>query len=490
MAGIGFQLRTLLDEGTYFGTLKGYLFATYLVAGPWIVTAAVIGLLTTMSGLHANDYAILRTAIVYCYAYSLIFTGTYQMPLTRYIADEIYLGRIQSLAPAYLGISLITISVLGTFGMAYGLLFPLSWLFRFTFTACITTIGLLWVAGIFLGCLRNYHRIGVCYTVGSLFSFIGALYGRHLLGLDGAFLGFTAGQVCTLFGLSYGIISELGFPGLKPSFECLEALGRFKLHLFIGLFYSLTIWVDKMIYWYSPIGETACRGLYSFGHYDSAIYISYVTIIPALGMFMLSIETSFYEAYRDFYGVIQHKFPLNAIRRRRDDIERSLSYSFFELLKIQGVITFLCFYFAPEVLSRFGFPTEMLKTLRMGLWAAFFHALFLFGTLLLLYFDFKREAFAGNAIHLSINATVTWYVMENRLAEYYALGYLSASFVCAISVLVVLFYLLKNLIHITFLRERLPGERIARPPVLGTDLRFGEIVMTRTEATPSQGDSG
>lgn len=486
MAGIGFRLRRLLDEGTYSGTLKGFLYATYLVAGPWIVTVAVIGLLTTWSGLQGSDYWIFRTAIVYCYAFSLIFTGIYQMPLTRHIADELFLGRVATLAPAYLGMSVVTVTVLGSAGMFYSLFLPLSWLFRCTFAAGMATVGLLWLAGVFLSCLRNYQMIGLWYVIGSCLSFAGTIQGQRMLGLDGAFLGFVAGQAVILFGLSYRIIAELGLPGLLPSFTCLESLGRFRHHLLIGLFYSLTIWIDKMIYWFSPMGESACGGLYSFGIYDSSIYIAYVTIIPALGVFMLQIETTFYESYRDFYGAILRQFNLETIYRRREEIVRNLGYSFFELIKIQGAVTILCFYFAPELLSTFGFPPELSQTVRWGVWAAFFQVIFLFVSLILLYFEFTLEALAGNALHLLINAGGTWYVMAHRLSDWYAAGYLAASVIGALFCAFHLRRRLDNLVRITFLREAIPGEAAAAPPLVGPDGRLGEIILRRNDGNPGQ----
>ncbi len=477
MAGIGFRLQKLLDEGTYYGALKGFFFATYLVAGPWIVTVAIIGLLTWFSGLGGRDYDIFRTSVVYLYAFSLIFTGFYQMPLTRRLADELYAGRVHTIAPSFLGMVFVTTLIMGTGGFLYALLLPLSWLYRCTFSAGLTIVSLLWLCGIYLSCLRDFEKIGLYYTLGSLVSFCGTLIGERALGLDGAFLGFVIGQALILFGLCYRILRELGQPGLTISFECLSSLREFKVHLFAGLFYNIAIWIDKCIYWYTePYSQEACRGLYSFGHYDTSIYLAYITIIPALGQYLLNIETQFYETYRDFFGAIMRQFPLETIIRRQEDITRTLKFTFFEMIKLQGAITFLCYYFTPEILAKIHYPLELTGTVRWGLWAAFFQVLFLFVSLTLLYFEFAREALIGNALYLLINSLVTWYIAQHGWRDYYAAGYFFSTFIAFLVVTRLLQVRLRRLIFLTFMKQPIPGEVHATPPLLGPDGRIGEII--------------
>jgi uncharacterized membrane protein len=485
MAGIGFKLQKLLHEGTYFGALKGFFFATYLVAGPWIVTISVIGLLTWVSGLSGRDYDIFRTSIVYLYAFSLIFTGLYQMPLTRFLADEMYSGRIKSLASSYLGMAMLISLLMGGAGFAYSLILPLSWLYRTTFVSGLVIVSLLWLAGIYLGCLRDYEKIGVYYLLGSFISLFGTIIGEQNNGLDGAFLGFVVGQGVILIGLTIRILRELGFISMMPSLECLGSLRKFPLHLLAGLTYNIAIWIDKMVFWFSPYGQTACRGLYSFGPYDTPIFLAYMTIIPALGIYLMNIETDFYDTYRNFYGSIMRQLPLHNLQARLTDIRRNLRFTFFEMVKFQGAITFLVFYFAPEILEKIEYPVILANTVRWGVWAAFFQVLFLFVSLLLLYFEFPWEACIGNALYLIINATVTFYVCYFGDATYYALGYFVSTLTSFLICGHLLLKRLDKLIPITFLRQPIPGEILIRkglPSSLrGGDGFLGEIVFTNPE---------
>jgi hypothetical protein len=50
-------------------------------------------------------------------------------------------------------------------------------------------------------------------------------------------------------------------------------------------------------------------GLVSAPVYDGAMFVAYLTIIPALGLFVTSIETSFFEDFRLLLDSIQGRAP-------------------------------------------------------------------------------------------------------------------------------------------------------------------------------------
>ncbi|MBF0499173.1 MAG: exopolysaccharide Pel transporter PelG [Candidatus Riflebacteria bacterium] len=480
MAGIGFKLQKLLDEGTYFGVLKGFLFATFLIAGPWIVTVIVISLLNHFTRLQGNQYDILKTSIVYVYAFSLLLTGFYQMPLTRYLADELYAGRIESLVPSFLGMTMVVATVQGVVGFGYSLLLPLSWFYRYTFMGGMVIVGLLWLAGIYLSCLRDFEIIGVLYIVGAILSLCFSLMFQKKFGLEGAFFGFIFGHALILMGLTFRILRELGLPGLMPSFVCLKSLVNYPDHLLAGLLYNMAIWVDKFLYWMSDYRQYPCRGLYSFGIYDTAIFLAYVTIIPALGIFLMNVETEFYLVYRKFYGAIIRQLSFRKIVESREDIKRVLMFTFFEMVKVQGALTLVVYYFAPEILRKIHYVPELLSTLRWGVWGAFFQALFLFVSLVLLYFEFAREALWANFTFFAVNALLTGLIIHFRLDDYLAAGYVISTIMAFMQAVYFLRRGLRDLIFITFSRQPIPHEIPPAPPRVGKDGRLGEIVMIRS----------
>ena len=77
----------------------------------------------------------------------------------------------------------------------------------------------------------------------------------------------------------------------------------------IGFIFNLAIWIDKIVFWFSEAGHHAGYLFYCFPIYDSVMFFSYLTTIPALALFLIRVETSFYTHYRDFYGDIMAKKP-------------------------------------------------------------------------------------------------------------------------------------------------------------------------------------
>jgi len=72
-----------------------------------------------------------------------------------------------------------------------------------------------------------------------------------------------------------------------------------------GLIYNMAIWSDKWIMWFAPEADVPASRLITFSNYDSAMFLAYLTVIPSMAMFILSVETNFYEHYVKFYRDIQ-----------------------------------------------------------------------------------------------------------------------------------------------------------------------------------------
>lgn len=479
MAGIGFRLQRLMKEGTYLSTLKGMTFATFLVAGPWLVTIFSIALMNRFTILQGPDYEAFRAAVVYVYAFSLIFTGLYQMPVTRFLADEIYAGRLESVVPSFLGMVMCVAAIQALVGALHSLLFAQSVFFRAIYVSGLVVVSLLWLAMIFLSCLRDYQAVVGIFAGGALAGFLLSLPGERLFGLEGGMLGFFAGQALILLGLAYRILKELARPVAAPSFECLGALSRYRSHLWLGLLYNLGIWVDKLLFWFSGQGRLVSPGLYLCSGYDTPMFLAYVTAIPALGMFFLNVETTFYEAYREFFGVIEGRFPLRVIGRKQTEIKRTLRFAYQEMARVQGAITLLLFVFAPEIVHRIGYPPQIIPQLRWGLWGAYFQVLFLFASLSLLYFDFAREALWGTIVFSGANLVFTWITIVAGSPDWYGFGYFLSTLAAFLVTLHFLRGKLSELVFLTFMGNPYPGQRRARPPILGSDNRLGEIVFIR-----------
>ena len=96
-----------------------------------------------------------------------------------------------------------------------------------------------------------------------------------------------------------------------------------------GLFGALGAWIDKWIIWLSPFGTQIESGLVHAPLYDSAMFVSYLVVVPAYAAFVVHLEVKFFRNYRLFYSSILEHATLAQIRghgkRLRDETIASLS---------------------------------------------------------------------------------------------------------------------------------------------------------------------
>lgn len=79
----------------------------------------------------------------------------------------------------------------------------------------------------------------------------------------------------------------------------------------IGMLFNLAIWVDKIMFWFAPDSRMVVPYLRTHDMYEGPIFFAYLTIVPTLAIFLVKIETKFYEHYHDYFAKIISKknFP-------------------------------------------------------------------------------------------------------------------------------------------------------------------------------------
>ena len=189
------------------------------------------------------------------------------------------------------------------------------------------------------------------------------------------------------------------------------------------------------------------------------MFLAYIAIVPALAIFLLNIETDFYHKYRAFYESIMNKKSYEEIHERKMKMQSVLFRSLRELLNYQGLITLVVIYFAKEILN--GLQMESLLSVQIFRYTTlgtFFHAYVLIITIILLYFDLRREVlviviiFAGSSFlftRLSIHLG----------PDYYGLGQAASCFLTFLISIVILISRLRQLEFLTFSKQQISGSQ-------------------------------
>ena len=453
MAGIGFVLRKLTRQDNLMGVLQGFAHSALAANGPWLFTVLALGGLSLYGASTGTspELQAFRLIVIYNFSFSLVFTGPVAMVMTRLLADAIHEQNVE-MAPGMmiggLGFVLITqLPVTVAFYWLYADLEPLM---------CIAAIGnflavsAVWAVSVFLSALKDYRSITTAFAAGMGAAFGGGVALSDLAGASGMLFGFSFGLVLTLSMLIGKILAEYPYAVARP-FGFLHGFKRYWMLALSGLVYNLAIWVDKWVMWFAPEGERLPSGLQSYRLYDSAMFLAYLSVTPALAMFMVVVETRFYEEYLRFYRALQRHATWEIIAANHRSLIRALSQGVRNLVVIQGAICLFVILLAPALFDWLSIDYLQMGMFRLGVFGSLFHVLVLVLFIVLAYFDFRGPVLCMQAVLLVTNAGFTYATLQFGF-PYYGYGYFLSALVTFAVAYAVTFHYVGELPYQTMVR--------------------------------------
>jgi uncharacterized membrane protein len=433
VAGIGFRLKRLIAEETYGGWLRAHLYGAVLSAGPWLLSICTLGTLALLSRELIGDLAHARfqVIVVYTYTFSLITTGAAHMVVTRQLADELYLGRIEGLLASYrvtIGATALVHLVLGA--LVYGLVPGLDAGMRVFGVMLLVVVSCTWMIMIFLGAARDYASVVAAFFAGNVVSLLAALGLGQRAGAEGYLAGFLVGQAGILFVLCGRVEREFTTRREREPIGLLQAVTRYPDLIAAGFFYNAAIAIDRVLFWIGPTGRPIV-GWFHASLYDTPIFLCYLSVVPSLAIFLVSVETDFYDRYRAYYGVVTKHGTLRQVLEAKRAMAVCLREGLRRVLLVQVPVTLLLMVLAPWIGDALRLERLQLGILRCGLVGAVLHVVCLFGGIVLLYFDRRRAAAEVAAVFFLANGLFTGASLLVG-PRAYGLGYpLAALLACA-----------------------------------------------------------
>jgi uncharacterized membrane protein len=294
------------------------------------------------------------------------------------------------------------------------------------FVSLFVVLGDTWLALIWLGITREFDTVLKGYGIGALLvlGLVGSL--SRPCSTVSLLAAYTSGQAVVLLYMIRAIVRGLQSEG-ERSFAVLRSLREFPRLLVVGLAYNLGIWIDKIVFWVADgIGPHPLILYHPL--YDSCCFLAYLTVVPALAVNLVRVETGFYECYRSYFGAILGGRPLKVIEKRRGAMMENLQEGMKRLLRIQGAITGLVLIFAPFILEALGLPQHGVRVFRAVSVGAFFHVMLLITILMQFYFDLRWQVFATALTFLGLNGGLA--VLSIHLgAATHGFGYAVASLI-------------------------------------------------------------
>lgn len=455
MAGIGFSLRALGAGGGYTGMLRVYGAAGLISCGPWLLSVfsmLAIRLIAEKIVSHPAELERFQVCVTWLFALSLIVSGPLSLPLTRFIADRTYENRSAEIAPNLFG-ALSAMSVLASLiALACAPWFtgePLA-LKLIVGTTFVTLCDVWLVVGVLSGLRRHTHVLGA-FGVGYLVTVLASL-ALASAGELGLLVGFASGQTALLILALRLIAAEL--PLCAPVAFRFWSRRELRLDLIaIGLFYNLSIWIDKALFWFDPSTSRPIVGpLRGSDVYDLPIFLAYLTIVPGMAVFLVRVETDFAERHARYYAAVREGASLRRLESLCDRMTTVARRAVTDVLLVQGLTVLAFIGIGPAMLRLFGLselhlPLFYVDTVGVGL-----QVLLLTATSILFYLDRRREVVALTLLLFVSNVAGTWVTRELG-PELYGFGFAGAMGLTSVTALVMLDRLLGGLVRDTFMMQ-------------------------------------
>jgi polysaccharide biosynthesis protein PelG len=433
-----------------------------LSAGPWLLSICTLGTLALLSRslIGGAAHARFQVVVVYTYTFSLITTGAAHMVVTRQLADELYRGRLGALVVSYrwtIGVTALAHLLLGV--VVYGLAPGLDAGTRLFGVMLLVVVSCTWMVMIFLGAAQDYASVVAAFLVGNAGSLLAALGLGRYVGGDGYLGGFLLGQAGILFVLCGRVEREFTALRVPETVDLRRAFARYPELIVTGLLYNAAIAVDRVLFWAAPTGRSIV-GWFHTSLYDTPIFLCYLSVVPSLAIFLVSVETDFYDRYREYYGVATKHGTLRQVLQAKRAMTDCLRESVRRLLLAQAPVTLLLMALAPWIATGLGMERLQLGILRCGLVGAFVHVLCLFGGIVLLYFDRRRAAAEVAGVFFLANGlfTAATLLLGPRA---YGLGYPLAALLACAWAYRRLEETLEDLEYLTFAAQPLAPEAVA-----------------------------
>lgn len=437
MAGIGFELRRLLDKRSLLSRVQAYGYTSLISSGPLLLG---IGLVTGVIiaagryGIGRREQNLMISMVTYSTLFSLIVSGFFSMAVTRYVADKLYENEEGAVFPALLGSMITELAVGGVLYLLFLLLAGQKFTHSVQMFILFCVLIAIWNQMNFLTALKKYKGLILHFCAAVLTAFAASLIllRWQVPAVEAILCAVTCG---------YGLMMLLNFRHLRlsfpestyPLFDFLGSLGTHLRLSLIGLLLNIGMFGHMIVMWFFSEASVHVRGLlYCAPQYDIPALMAFLTTLVTTVNFMLSVEVRFYPKYRAYFSLYNEGGRLMDIEQAESDM-LSVMQNEVMFTAIKQLLTTLLF-IAVEgfILSALplGFNDLMhgyFRTLAVG------YGLYACGSIcmmMLLYFTDYSGALTATAL-FAVTSVVFSLVNANQSILYYGAGFVFSSAVFA-----------------------------------------------------------
>ncbi len=378
MAGIGFELKKLLHKESVFQSFRGATYAAMSTIGPMIlIVFMLLGIQVFMIKQNASfsQRELLSAAILYAFVFSLIFTSFFTTILSRFIADKIYEEKTEEIFPSVYGITaIITLFVGIVFTVFYFVIGNMDFWFSLARYLLLLIMVQVFTLMTYISAIKEYIRITWAFVMGFIVFAIVTFFLYFVIELSllltilyAMILGF-----CITAAVLLHAIRKFFYSKSKAYFKFLTYYKTYLPLAIAGGVYIVGLYSHNFIMWFSDVGSLVGdvhRLSYS---YDMATFLAVMVNIPALVIFVVKVETSFYSTYQKYCKAVVGA-SYDEIQVAKKEMIRSVISGLAFIAEVQLFVTLILIGVGFVVLPLFGFAgiiMDMFPVLALGFYFA------------------------------------------------------------------------------------------------------------------------
>ena len=456
MAGIGFNLRALSQHHSILAPFISLAHAAWASSGPLVLTAVclLVVQLLAVERIPAGELTLFRAVLTYASMIALITASPIGLVVTRLVADSIYLALPTRIPALLAGATICAASLTGTAGIFVWSAFVAlpaneaisAWILTQSF-------ALLWIPAIVSGTLKDYVGVTGGFLVGALLaSSVAMLLAQDELSTCAMMWSMSVANVTTALWLSARVLfayPKLPTNAVEGAHSIARGLWQFPLLSLGAAMGALGIWVDKWVLWSSDLGRTVAVGLVYAPVYDSAMFIAFLVIVPALAVFIIYMETDLQVHVARFLSHLLNQGTLHEIQKAADRVGSTFRASLLHLFLVQAAMTACVMISLPLIVEALGMQFRQIPVLRLGLLGSLFHLLFLICSSVLLFINRQIAYCVLQIVFFLMNGLLSWAFLRLG-SDLTAMGYFATTTTCGIGAYLWLDRTLRNLVYLTF----------------------------------------
>lgn len=469
MAGIGFELKRLFDKSGLVNKAKAYTYSSLVTIGPMLSCIALISIVQWLlveydGSVSFLDRELFLACVVYAFTFSYIATNLTTMFITRTISDFIYQGYYGALLPSFHGSLMLNYAIGGVPALIVLAFADMTLAAKVALYVFYMTLITIWTQTIFITAMKDFRKIGNSFVIGAVVSLGSVVCSLELLEL------YSLSAVLFAIDIGFAVTAALLFVQIErfyktdkskdkemriSNFAFFAYIRKYPSLLAIGGLTVLGLYSHQFIQWMGPSGRLVGNSFRLAPEYDIAVYYAFISAIPSLIMFVVSLETFFYEKFRSYYNAILTRGSIAEINAAKRDIQQVVAQQLTMIMGVQLFFSIVAIALGIRFLPYIGFTSGQIDVFNILVIGFYSYIIFSIVTLILLYFDDRKGVVSLAAVFLALNVVFT---AISVVVDEQGFSFFAASFVTLLLSIGRLILLLRRLNYYTFSAQPLVSQ--------------------------------